>query len=56
MAKLDNSVTLEMCIKKLKFNKQHYGDKGLDMQIYFTAQLFNMSYDEILEAMNAYKG
>lgn len=51
MAELNESVTLATCIEKLNYNKQHYGNKGLDMQIYFVAQLFNMSYDKVVEKM-----
>lgn len=48
---LNESVTLETCIKKLNYNKHHYGNKGLNMQIYFVAQVLNMSYDKIVEKM-----
>ncbi len=51
MADLNDSVTLEMCIEKLNTNKKSYGSKGLDMQIYFVACLFNTSYNEILKKM-----
>lgn len=48
----DNNVSLETCLEKLNFNKKHYGQKGLDMQIYFVGQLFNMNYNQVINAMN----
>lgn len=51
MADLNDSVTLKTCVEKLKYNKQHYSNKGLDMQIFFVAQLFKLSYENVAEEM-----
>ena len=52
MDNYQESVSLETCLRTLIANKAPYGKKGLDMQIYFVAQLFHTSYQEIVSRMN----
>lgn len=51
MDNYQESVSLETCLRTLISNKASYGTKGLDMQIYFVAQLFHTSYEKIVSSM-----
>ncbi len=53
MEQYQESVSLETCLRTLISNKAYYTNKGLDMQIYFVAQLFHTSYEKIVHSMNA---
>lgn len=48
---MDEQVTLRECLETLIDNKESYGQKGLDMQIYFVAQMFHFTYKDVVRQM-----
>ena len=52
---MKESVTLQECVETLSYNQEHYGKKGLDMQIYFVAQMFQLTYKDVLRQIKKYE-
>lgn len=52
MVDVNSFVTLQECLCKLNENKKRYGQKGFDLQVYFVGQMFKMTYDEVVAAMD----
>lgn len=52
MVDMNSTVTLQECLYKLKENKRRYSQKGFDLQVYFVGQMFKMTYDEVVAAMD----
>lgn len=52
---MKDSITLQECIETLTHNQEHYGKKGLDMQIYFVAQMFQLTYKDVIHQIDQYQ-
>ncbi|MBQ9983350.1 MAG: hypothetical protein IJP29_02045 [Lachnospiraceae bacterium] len=52
---MKDSITFQECIETLSYNQEHYGKKGLNIQIYFVAQMFQLTYKDVLRQIKKYE-